>query len=46
MERDRLTPEQEDYLEGCEISGGMSGNASARKAHDRERLAALARTLT
>ncbi len=44
MERDRLTPEQEDYLEGYELSGGMSGNVSARRAHDRERLAALART--
>lgn len=43
MERGRLTPEQEDYLEGYELSGGMSVKVSARTAHDRERLAALTR---
>jgi hypothetical protein len=34
--RDRLTPEQVEYLEGCEIAGWRAGNAGTRDAYDRE----------
>lgn len=45
IERDRMTPDQEDYLEGCELHGWIIGDAGTLKAHDREANAALARLL-
>lgn len=41
MERDRLTPWQIDYLEGCEASGWVIGDA--QRAYDRETWAVLHR---
>ena len=41
MERDRLTPWQVDYLEGCEASGWTI--ADAQRAYDRETWAVLHR---
>jgi len=42
LARERMTPDQIDYLEGCEDVGWSVGNAGTRKAFDREsdRLAA------
>lgn len=41
MERDRLTPWQIDYLEGCEASGWTIGDA--QRAYDSEAWAAVHR---
>lgn len=41
LERDRLTPWQEDYLEGCEASGWLIKDSI--DAHDHEWIAALTR---
>lgn len=36
LERDRLTPGQVDYLEGCELVGWRIGDEGTRKAFDHE----------
>ena len=43
MERDRLTPWQVDYLEGCEASGWIPGDFGTQRAYDREAWAAVHR---
>jgi len=45
LERDRMTPDQVDYLEGCEVSGWVVGNAGTRKAFDHETGSAILRLL-
>lgn len=36
LARPTMTPEQVDYLEGCELHGWMIGDAGTLKAYDRE----------
>lgn len=36
LARGTMTPDQVDYLEGCEAVGWRVGNAGTRKAYDRE----------
>jgi len=36
LERDRMTPDQVDYLEGCEVAGWRIWDAGVRKAFDQE----------
>lgn len=36
LARHRMTPDQLDYLEGCEAVGWRRGDAGTRKAFDRE----------
>jgi len=35
-DRERMTPDQIDYLEGCEAHGWMIGDAGTLKAFERE----------
>ena len=43
--RDRMTPDQVDYLEGCEAVGWIVGDAGTIKAYDRERARLIERWL-
>lgn len=36
LAREAMTPDQVDYLEGCEAVGWRVGNAGTRKAYERE----------
>ena len=36
IEWERMTPDQVDYLEGCEAHGWIAGDAGVQKAFDRE----------
>jgi hypothetical protein len=36
LARDQITPDQVDYLEGCETTGWRIWDAGVRKAFDRE----------
>jgi len=36
LARDQMTPDQVDYLEGCEATGWRIWDAGVRKAFDRE----------
>ena len=38
LARDRMTPEQIDYLEACELHGWIVGDAGTLRAYNRENL--------